>query len=168
MQINSRHPTRGFGGRFYHHFSPYNFPRSDWLAAAKRFIELHKEMVKADELSSQEHGHKMFVSCGICARSRELCGQYERFAHYFASWLLILLTGLRPLPLRAASISAALAKGPWTRPFLTSSNPSAKARSTMDLGVNTILPISAWASSKSPTRTKHVLGDGPPPDILRP
>src|SRR5437870_7163626 len=43
--------------------------------------------------------------------------------------------------------------GPWTLPFLRSSNPSARARSTMDLGVNTIWPLSAWASRRSPTRT---------------
>jgi hypothetical protein len=38
-------------------------------------------------------------------------------------------------------------KGPRTRPFRTSSSPSAITRSTIDMGVSVIFPRSTFASS---------------------
>jgi hypothetical protein len=47
--------------------------------------------------------------------------------------------------------------GPMDAALLEVVHPSARARSTMDLGVNTILPLSAWASRTSPIRTPTCL-----------
>lgn len=81
---NSRHAASRLNGVLYHCFSPYNFSHSNWLEAAKRFLELRDELIEVEELSDSEHPHEMFVSCAICDRSQELRSQYERFANYFA------------------------------------------------------------------------------------
>ena len=83
-ETSRKNAASGLDRELYHRFSPYNFSRLNWLEAAKRFIELHGELIKAEELSDNEHVHEMFVSCVICDRSQELRSQYEYFAHYFA------------------------------------------------------------------------------------
>src|ERR1700690_259598 len=64
------------------------------------------------------------------------------------------LRTVEPLrPLRESIISSTVPNGPRTRPFRTSSRPSAIARSTKDFGVSVILPLSTFASRMSPTAT---------------
>jgi hypothetical protein len=113
----------------------------DWTVCHRRLYEVPEPTSATSQNTIFAfYSLKIFLWCRIAPgwcqtlRPGEMC-QLE----VAMLWLLILLTGFRPLPLRVASISAALAKGPWTRPFLRSSNPSARARSTMDLGVNTNL-----------------------------
>src|SRR5215467_4791915 len=57
----------------------------------------------------------------------------------FAAWLC-----------RKSIICSCVSNGPWTRPFLRSSNPWTITRSTRDLGVRVILQRSAFASKQVP------------------
>ena len=76
----------------YHRFNPYNFASSDFLSAARRFLELREAMVAAEERSEAEPGHEDFARCDLCDGAGELRSQYQFFASRFAfHWALKLI-----------------------------------------------------------------------------
>jgi hypothetical protein len=76
----------------YTRFSAYGFARSDYLEAAKRFLELREEVVRAEELCDEEHRHEDFVSCDLCEDASELRRKYDALGQHFAYvWALKLL-----------------------------------------------------------------------------
>jgi hypothetical protein len=90
--------TKRSGVPRYHRFSPYNFAHSDFLAAARRFLELREALVAAEERSDAEHSHEYFVSCDLCDRWSELKTQYEHFANQFAYRWALKLVESAPVP----------------------------------------------------------------------
>ena len=80
----------------YHRFSPYGFARSNFLAAAERFLQLREELLKAEELCDLEHMHHDFVTCDFCKQAHELRNQYNHFAEHFAYIWAVKLVETKP------------------------------------------------------------------------